>query len=618
MNPVSSKEQLRENYTLFLKNQFQKIFAFSSQFVVCCSLLLLLSSSALYAQSVTITDEPKHNPALLDSIEITATGLPLFKPLNSDSLVTPHYEHLWIFGDGNFLNGTKDSTVRHRFNIAKPGKDTFEVQTFLSGLYGGGGVPPPRMIDGGIEVENLLYLNPKPIQATEGVNSGFIRLQKNHLQLVPGDTTAWILSFKNTIAQSAPFSGQVLMFFDSPIKNINYNPFAEHSKTHSVVSNKEDVPIGRFQFDTTLFFFDGVVPQTYYLDTIKTAQLSQYYQQALIWQFDSLQAGEERHLFIQFSDDPELLNKVAKGKQGSIDFLAVMTSSSDSLDYQRPDSFTPDLFEVYGIQEFLDSIDLHKDGVPLADSISSAATDFDEFKFEIGRLLLDADEVSSSIAATHTPNQLSVDACVCPVDSDGANQLLCTIDFVNNGNTRTNDLFVFMHIPTDLDFNSIPDTLFRLSRAADPKSNTRIILEKNLFKRTIKWSLFNFPLEAAQVKGVGHPSTSGQLVFSILSRPGIELNQLTPLRACIGFVDNPTLASCTFPAKAQPISKDPALTDSNDFLACNACAVPNNNTPINSMFWAILAGIFAFIVSIFRGRKKVLNNKTQRMVPSSQ
>ena len=613
MIPMSSKKIKTENCTFCLKNQFQKLIAFSSQFVVCCSLLFFWGSSVLCAQEVIISDDPKSNTTLLDSIELTASGLPLLKPFQSDSMLSPHYEHLWIFGDGNFINGTKDSIIRHRYEITKPGVDTFNTQTFLSGLYSGGGDPPPKIIDGDIPVENLNYLNGKPFKRTEGVQGGWIRLQKNHLQLVPADTTVWILSFKNILQQTAPISGQLFLFFDSSIESVNYNPLASNSKTRSVVSTYENAPKGNFRFDTTLFLFDGVVSNTYMLDTISAATLGKNYQRALVWQFNELAPGEERHLFIQFKDDPQLLQKVFEGTDGQVRFMSVITTNQSNLDYQRPESFTPNLIETYGIQEFIDNLEIPKEQQSALD-LPPAATGFNEFKFTLGRNILDATEVVSPIAPIHAPNQLRVDACVCPDNSGGAQKLLCTIDIVNNGNESTEDLFISMHIPTELDINSIPDTLLMYDEnTRNPASPTKVILEKNPFQRIVKWSLLNYPLQAAQDKGVGHPSTTGQITFSILSRPGLALEAIPALQACISFNANETDKLCTISAKARPL----ITSKGDEILACNECVVPMTSKPIPVLFWVLLAVIVGFIPIIHLGRKRLLN-KTQEMVASSQ
>ena len=162
---------------------------------------LIAGAGALLAQQVApLKPDSLTQLALKDSILLRVLGLPELAPLNAHELATPRYDYFWLYGNGNFTLGGADSTISHRYQT-KP--SAYAVKTYPTGLYGGGGKPPPKIVRGEATVISAANPNPAPHRVTPAVKENeFIRLQKNHLSLVPEDTTMWVLSYKNIYKES--------------------------------------------------------------------------------------------------------------------------------------------------------------------------------------------------------------------------------------------------------------------------------------------------------------------------------------------------------------------------------------------------------------------------------
>ena len=48
---------------------------------------------------------------------------------------TPHYEYLWVFNDGEFINQSKDATVAHKFIGEEGSLRQAVVTAFTTGIY---------------------------------------------------------------------------------------------------------------------------------------------------------------------------------------------------------------------------------------------------------------------------------------------------------------------------------------------------------------------------------------------------------------------------------------------------------------------------------------------------
>lgn len=518
--------------------------------------------------------DPVKSAALEDSLLLELSGMPELQKLNGINAEAPRYSFLWVFGDGNFINGSPDSVLAHRYEVPSvpSPSDTFQAKVYATGLYGDDGNPPPKII-------NSTTINPafdpafqaKPHLKTQAVQQGFIRLQKNHVNLIPGDTTAWIISIKNNLDGDISLNGQVYLFYDGLIEKL----FVDPKTSDSTYVNSEIggvTQFGEFRHDTTLFYFDGIPKNTFYQNNIPDAQLSQNYKKAVFWNYNSLQPGEERHLFVQFKDDDNLLNKFSPKEEGAVRFLAMMTAQS-FFDTQGPNfNLTPDDAERVSKLGLFGFMDGASDWVP--DTVNTVPGTPTSFIF--GDQIADLSEVNSSLRSSHDPNHLKIEGCSCPPGSGAAQKLLTSIDFSNDGRAPTKNIFVSLEIPSEIQANSVTDTLLRLHPPLDPTSAGVVEKSYNSATRTVTWKLLNFQIDPVVDFGVGHPATYGQIVFTMLTQPGVNLEDIPEMQACIRFDAEDAEAVCTVPVK--PVAQTIVSAGEPDLqaiLECEDCTNPN-------------------------------------------
>ena len=393
--------------------------------------------------------------------------------------------------------------------------------------------------------------------------------KKNHLNLVPNDTTVWIVSLKNTLNIDQSISGEVLLFYDGLIeqvvmtegqKGVTYVPFLN-------AANKTE--FGQFSREEILLYFDNLSEHPAGPDfNILDGTVSEAYKKMLVLRYQELQPGEERHIFVQFQDDPNLILKAPAKEGGAIRFLSLVTVYENTddvgggqLNFTLTDADTKRITAL-GLQQFLNN------GVPN----NNPDTQFPDTIFFANRIL-DLDETISSIKRSHDPNQLLIKACECPANTDGAQKLICRVEFVNDGKAPTSDIQVSMQIPEELDFNSIPDTVFSVFPV--PLDFNDISVSKDFSNRKVTWNLNGFRLEPAEDFGVGHPSTLGQITFTVLSNSGTLLDSIPALQACIVF-DNLPDEVCTTPVKPTAITKLQSVEAKLEgVLNCEECSCPS-------------------------------------------
>lgn len=575
--------------------------------------LILIFSLAFFMGSIGFAQtlepvkiiDPTASAALEDSLLLELSDMPELTKLNGVNAEAPRYSYLWIFGDGNFLNGSPDSILSHRYEVpAVPSpQDVFEAKVYATGLYGDDGNPPPKIINSNdIKPAFDPAFQGKPHEKTQAVQQGYLRLQKNHVNLIPGDTTAWILSIKNNLDDDFSLNGQIYLFYDGLIEKLFVNPKSGDSTyVNSVIGGTTQY--GEFRHDTTLFYFDGIPNFTFYQNNIPDAQLSQNYKKAVFWNYTDLQPGEERHLFIQFRDDPNLLDKFSSKEEGTTRFLAMMTAQT-IFDTQGPnfDLTTDDVERVskLGLNGFLDNAQEW-----IFDTISFPGT---PSNFIFGDQIADLYEVNSSLKRSHDPNHLKIKGCACPPGSDGAQKLLTSIDFSNDGKASTKNVYVSMEIPAEIQFNSMLDTLLSLHPPLDPTSSGSVVIERSSDNatRTVTWKLLNFQIDPVVEYGVGHPATYGQIVFTMLTQPGVNLDDIPEMQACIRFDEIDGEAVCTVPVKPVALTAaSEGAPDLQEILECEECTSPNPgfHLPIPLWLCILLLIILVLIIWIMLSKK---------------
>lgn len=568
--------------------------------VMIISFLLFGASNALYSQA-TVTQlnlSPTEKSTFRDTVKVGATKLPELEPLIADSIITPYYDFLWIHSDGGFVNGTRDSVIKYRY-LPTGAIQSVTATAYSTGLYSDKGKRPPRL-EGNINVN--VAPNPEEYVPVTVVEEGnLLNLQRNHQGLVENDTTVWILSVKNP-SKSETWSGQLYLFYESPIEEefVSAPLTSEELKIGKGKTGVKQVDkIARFRHDTSLIYFNNMPEYTFLIDSILNNQLSNDYKKGLAWQIDSLKPQEEKRVFVQFTNDPNLNSKYDSEAKAKVRFLSMFVGNQ-AQPSEYPDLSTEDeeLSESLGLNEFVDSIfTLY----PNTDSEFSDGETSLPFSLLLNEFLgtsstglpaqiLDIYESEIYAARGHDPNQIEVVTCECPPNADGAQKLITTVDFVNTGGAAANNIYIEIPIPLGININSISNLPLQTDPIIPAYINPadRIQLEIDEKNRVIKWSLEGFSIGTTAEKGVGHPDTEGQIVFSMLTDLGTNINDIDKLYACIAFVEGDDQV-CTLPTKVKPIISNPTdLIAEQQFLSCNTCTSDVHVKEVPWWLWILI------------------------------
>ncbi len=553
--------------------------------------------SLLAQQVAPIKPDSLTQLALKDSVMLRISGLPALAPLNAHELATPRYDYFWLYGNGNFTLGGADSTINHRY---KPKASAYGIKTYPTGLYGGGGKPPPKIVNGQVTVIPPAAPDPTPFGVTKAVKENkFIRLQKNHLSLVPSDTTMWVLSYKNIYKEGVPISGEVYLFFNSPVERVRIDP--RNGDTTIVLSEIAGIPqFGSFKNDTTLFYFPKTLPKTIQLNTSifgSGSRINSSFKNALLWRFDTLNYNEERHLFIQFKNDPDLLDKFPDDEKGRVEFLAMMTGGVPG-DLSPAESA---LAEEFGLNEMLSPGGLETIFGQVFSQLNPQGQPTPNFQsFQPSGRIIDLQLLTSSLSKAHDPNQMRVDACACPADGAGAQKLLCTVDFVNDGHASTSNVYVTVHFPEGVDINSISDQPIKIHPELQAAAvNSAVELERNVAENTITWKFLNFAIHSVWEYGEGDPMTYGQIIFSALTKTGTKLEDIGEIVACIRFDDPNGAPVCTVPVKPVALVADGSATsmEAQNMLQCDACT--SGGDGFGMPLWLVLLLAVIILLSLW-------------------
>jgi hypothetical protein len=556
-------------------------------------LLLLGGSSALYGQTTIQQFPPK--PDDLDSVNLRINNLPELQPLIADSIITPYYNFLWIFSDGGFINGTPDSELKYRYRPTGANQSG-RTAAYSTGFYSTKGKRPPRL-DADIDIFNTTNAVEYQPTLTVGPDS-VLNLQRNHLGLVPNDTTVWIFSVRNP-SKSDNWSGQLYLFYESPIEEEFVSaPLTEDDLLlgFGEVLVEQPAQIARFQLDTAMVFFPNMDNTTYLIDSLKAGQIASKFKKAAVWNIFNLNPGQEKRVFVQFKNDPNIFSKFDPKAKGKVRFLGMFLGENNP---QNPNqvfpSLTPEdqeLAEEFGLNGFIESLSIYSDIDTSFESsfalpYSAFYNEFGGSSGNIGTSIVDIFEGEIYAAKGHDPNQIEALSCKCPAGNSDQQKVLLTIDFVNTGTAPTDSIFIEMPVPNGIDINSLNSLPLSTDPIIPDSLNPAdyIELEIDEVNRVIKWSLNNFKLGPTAERGIGHPDTEGQIVFYMLTETGVDINDIDPFYACIRFfeTDDPV---CTIPANITPVIQNPtAPVGEQEFLTCNKC--PDSTIPPNTIPWWI-------------------------------
>jgi hypothetical protein len=582
---------------------------FISRFFRSISLLFLMFfSSALMAQTLEV-DLSKSG--IGDSTELKLQGFS-----DPDEINTEHawFEFFWIHGNGNFTTNTRDTFIHERYRYPGSFNPGYDAKVYSTSVYRSRGDVPTKMEGQVVTDPNINVTSPDSIQTTKAVKSGYLNLQFNHNEIVPGDTTVWVLSIKNPRKdnQQNTFDGDVYLFFNSPVK-IHKSPVSVESgqtddpddvqpakvKTKRIaepaLAPDSDTPrFADFVFDTAFIFNGDFWSQEYNVEgrVNSTTPISDNYGDGLLWHFSNLQGQEERHLFLEFKDAENIFDTDLDSVTRVVDFLAVLTT--DAPEEVIADSLDDDDQKI--ITEL--QLDNFVTGIAGSNDSEGITPDILNSDFNVSNRIIDVFKVQPLAKRAHDPNQLTIQACACPPESDGAQKLIFTVEFENDGDAPAFGARIAIALDTLIDPESIDGTplqFFGPGLEAD-----EISFSWSEDKDSLIWELEGMNVYSTKEVGAGNPLTYGQIIFTGLTKPEAKLEEMGFMNACIQFVDHVGLTGtvCTRSVKPTYLSVDESKSlETQEILECQECVFPGCQFPLWLIVLIVLVIGFALWIA---------------------
>lgn len=215
---------------------------------------------------------------------------------------TAYYSFYWEFGDGHF---SKEKNPTHTYET--PGE--YEVNLWVTNHYDNGKTPETRPRKVEINSSNVEYQN----QAF--MDTGL--LLQRHREPMPEQEFVTVLSYKN---QKEYTTGGTLYFFynEKEFKNKNFE-IIEIRNYH----NEIEIPYATFASTDTFESKESLYAQTDFsflpiytssIDTTQKISLKQTLQESeeiytdvKMLEFENLQPGEERNIFLTLKTTPEMI-----------------------------------------------------------------------------------------------------------------------------------------------------------------------------------------------------------------------------------------------------------------------------------------------------------------------
>lgn len=534
-------------------------------------------------------------------------GLNPLAPLASDPDVTPpppQYWMFWLYGDGNFgwtksaASNTWDPRSYHLYYVPMgqgptgapiPASKTFKGKVYASGLYGGGN-PPPKRVMGDMSITNTAgELEPtRTTPAVEG--SAYLKVQPHITPGVQGDTNVWILSLKNPNKEFS-LSGQVYLFYNGLLEEMQVTYSRNGGRDTTYVPAKVG-GVNQFMNSSVDAIFndhaaDRVDQTPYQLAAMPTPELAAKYGKAYFWTFRGLNPGEERHLFVQMTNDTTLLQKYNPLKEARQPLMAVLAVDPVFVNNEPApilSALTPtdqSLIESYNLNGFLEQGRTGEENWfvdAVNQVISSQQIPLSGFP---SNNIADVYEAKGRVSDSYDPNYLLLETCSCPPGGDGEQKLICTVNFQNDGLQPTSNVYITIDIPEGIQMNSLFDSLLYLHPeiGSGTAGMVQVIKSTAPGSRTVTWKLLNFAIQPTQIYGPDNAATYGQIVFTLLTEKGTDIASLEPMFACIRFNQENAPEVCT--EKVAALLLESGDGTSAQILTCEDCDCP----PFNFMDW---------------------------------
>ena len=537
-------------------------------FWLLCAVLLVPRFAA--GQVLNATDKA-------DVTTFIVENLPALDTLNAVSPPVPHYEFLWIFNDGNFINKSDLAEVDYKYDLKGAASAAVETRSIATSIYTGG-APPPKIVVNNSTVTGKAGVSKKASAVKPGL---FINLQRNHTRMVPLHTSTGILSVRNNFTQDSSqyLNGNLLLFYDGLIELL----VLQDGDTLLVPqTDAADLKVfSDFTETQVLNFYGGSDGRRY---EVADPQIAAHYREVYVLPFEKLLPGEERHYFIDLLNDKDLLDKASEKEKGQVRFLAVGV-----LDGQQP--LTPVLSDPE--QQRASEIGLPQnfsDGLQVRDPIEQVT-----FNLPLGSLVMDIDENQASISKGHDPNKLEVTTCECPNGSEVGQKLLFSVDFENAGSGDVDKVIIKLDLPEGIDPSRIPDTLASSHPDINPDD-----VKITRGEHSISWELKDLMIHPVMDYGAGHPSTYGSISFYAFLEKGVDISVLDGQQACIHFYSEANAPVCTPPAEISLLTPADMAYELGDFN-CGVCVAPQVATTggFPLPWWLILLILLVIGIAIY-------------------
>ena len=532
------------------------------------TVVFLLVSSFSLAQ--TMVFKPDAN-----LIEAEIIGLDTFLvPFKGDSVPEPRFDYLWITNDGQYYFTNDTSLLTHRFDVSKIGGigNDGGFMTFATPVYSDHEEEePPKLIIGDIGIGGST-VQPDKVKAVP--DSGYIRLQKNHLNLVPKDTTVFILTAKNNLANiSIPLNTYILFLYDGPLSIINKNLESNVINANPIKGADTPPIFTAFEPEESFIYYSNSFLESYGGIDLSGLSLGESFKNALLYRLDALGPQEERHIFLQMKNDEVHLDAIPTGGIGGTRFVAVLlaTDFQGEIDLPNLTQVEEQIATELKINSLIDQ--------PIIVANDDGGTDtlyISDYR-PIG-----ISDLYSTVARSHDPNQITLQACECPADADVAQKIICKVDFENTGAGATEDVSIVVPLPAEIDASTFSKELISLFPDSDAlRNDMNISIDED--HNSIRFDFPGLRLEGKMPGEDNYLGRTGHITFTLYTQAGTNVEDIAPVQACIIFDENDPF--CTPETSIELIASQEVHASLAPLaLNCGVCIVPKGpNQPTDGI-----------------------------------
>jgi hypothetical protein len=563
-----------------------KILSFLTFFFFVCS--------SVWAQEMIMSSSDQGVQAELKNME------KYLIPYKGKDVPEPRFDHLWITNDGQYHFTGRDSVVVHKFDAAKVNFPDTEsvVSAFATVIYSDTeDDEPPKIIEGTAPIN---FIRGQPDRAEAVPDTGFVRIQKNHLNIVPDDTSVFILSAENNLPDSIFVNAFLLFLYDAPLSIINRDLESSTISSNPIRGLDSPTYFTEFKIDTSLYYSYDISQPTEMDFDISDRSIGESFQKVKLYSVTEMEPGVEYHIFPQVKNEQVYLEQIPSGGIGGTRFMAVLMVEdfgSNSIPFILSDE-EQDLLNEIKFNSLTDEPleYINNDGGTSQIVLSGPNSNF---------RVVGVSELYSTVARSHDPNQIQLQACECPANTDAVQKIICRVDFENIGAEATKDVSIRIPFPEEIDVNTYDLSLISLFPDSEPlreAMDIKIEAENNEL-------IFDFPglrLEGKSPGADNFLNRTGHITFEIYTKPGTNVADIPFVQACIIFDKNEPF--CTPEAFVELVGNQTVHESLAELaLDCGKCVIPaaGNNTSTDGYtllgmpLWLLLLIIVIIAIALY-------------------